>query len=495
MSTATSKANRLNLIHTVIGIAIMALFWFVIPPIAPITPIGMRVAGVFLGMVYLWSAVGSIWPSLLGVTLLGLSGIAGEDNPGYMGIKFVFKEAVGTDTVILILLGMVLFGAIEYLGATKYIARWFVTRRIINGRPYVFMFMFYLACFLLSAMTTPVISLLIVWTIGTDMLESLGVTKEDKLWPAFNFGVFYASTLGQPMLPFKGAILVVLGAYEKVTGITIAMLDWIIVNFVMGMLLVIIYMLFMAFVLRVDVSKIKAIHVDYFKKHPLPPINKAQRIILISLFVYVALVLFPGILPATIPGMGLLKRLGVVGVTAICLVVLMIVKVDGKPVIPFQKVASSQFNWGVLFLIISAVYAGNALSMDSTGIKPFLVQTLQPVLGGRSELAFAAIMFTVALIITNFANNAAMAVVLMPVIVGFSEQMGVNSEPFMVGVGMLVFVAMLTPAASPHAGMMHGKKDLISSSQIIAYGLPMCVVALIAYIFIGFPMAKTLFLS
>ena len=173
----------------------------------------------------------------------------------------------------------------------------------------------------------------------------------------------------------------------------------------------------------------------------------------------------------------------------------MILRVDGKPVLPFQQAASSQFNWGVLFLIISAVYAGNALSQDITGIKPFLVTVLEPVLGGRSEFAFMFIMFAVALVITNFANNAAMAVVLMPVILGFSEKLGLNSEPLMVGVGMLVFVAMLTPAASPHAGMMHGNKDLLAARDIYAYGFPMCLVALLVYGFIGYPLAKLLFLG
>ncbi|MFP5520880.1 SLC13 family permease [Peptococcus simiae] len=494
MSQAT-KQSMMPYIHAAIGIGIMALFWFVLDPVMTVTPIGMRVAGVFLGMVYLWSTVGSIWPSILGIILLGLSGVAGEEFEGYAGVKAVCMQAFGSDTVVLIMLAMVLFGAIEYVGATKYIARWFVTRKIINGRPYVFMFMFYLACFILSAMTSPVISLLIVWNIGMDMLSSFGVKKGDKLWTTFNFGVFLSSTLGQPMLPFKGAILVVLGAYEKATGITIDMLSWILVNFSMGMVIVLIYLAFIRFVIRVDISSIKNINTDYFTQHPLPAMTKQQKYVIISLFVFIVLVLLPGFLPKTLPGIGLLARLGVIGVTGFVIVALMILRVDGKPVLPFQQAASSQFNWGVLFLIISAVYAGNALSQDNTGIKPFLVTVLEPVLGNQSEFGFMFIMFAVALVITNFANNAAMAVVLMPVILGFSEKLGLNSEPLMVGVGMLVFVAMLTPAASPHAGMMHGNKDLLAAKQIYAYGFPMCFVALLVYAFIGYPLAKFLFLG
>ena len=40
------------MIHSFIGLAIVAGFWFA-PPIAPITPIGMKCLGAFLGTVYL----------------------------------------------------------------------------------------------------------------------------------------------------------------------------------------------------------------------------------------------------------------------------------------------------------------------------------------------------------------------------------------------------------------------------------------------------------
>ena len=51
-------------IHSLVGIAIMVVFQF-LPPMGGITPIGMKMVGAFLGMVYLWSLVDTMWPSLL----------------------------------------------------------------------------------------------------------------------------------------------------------------------------------------------------------------------------------------------------------------------------------------------------------------------------------------------------------------------------------------------------------------------------------------------
>lgn len=476
-------------LFTLIGLGIMAFFWFA-PAMAPITPIGMKVVGIFLGMVFLWSTVDSTWPSLLGLTLLGLTGLEGN---GYAGMKAVAMQAYGADTVILVLLGMVLFGSIEYLGVTKYIARWFVTRKIVNGRPYGFILMFFLACYFLSALTSPVISLLIVWSIGIELLESFGIRRDEPLWAAFNFGVFFVSTIGQPMLPFKGAQLVVLSAYSKASGDTMAFGPWILFNFIMSMILIGLFLLGMRFIFRVDVSKLQNISVEYFANDPLPPLNISQKLVLADLVAYIAMILAPGMLPKTVPGMKFLASLGVVGVTSLCIVVLMVILVGGKQVLPFQQVASKQINWGVYFLVAAAVYAAGSLSKPETGVNEFLIKYLTPILGGHSEFVFGLIMLIVALLLTNFANNAAMAVLLMPVILAFTGQMGVNPVPYVAGVGMLVFVAMLTPSASPHAGMMHGRPDVISKADIYKYGVPASIVALLLYVTLGMKIAHILF--
>ena len=117
---------------------------------------------------------------------------------------------------------------------------------------------------------------------------------------------------------------------------------------------------------------------------------------------------------------------------------------------------------------------------------------LNPVLGGQPEWAFVCIMLLVSLIITNFANNAAMAVVLLPIVVGFSEQLGIDPAPVFMGVVLMVFVAMLTPSASPHAAMMHGNTELYTQKDILSIGIPVCLFTWLSYSFIGYPLIKVL---
>lgn len=123
-------------LHLVIGLGFMFLFPM-LDPIEPITEVGMKVLGAFVGMVYLWSTVNSVWPSLLGLMLVAFSGYAGGDA-GYNDLKTVFMNAFGAETALLVMLGMFLFGLLDHVGCTQYICRFFMERKSLEGRPYLF---------------------------------------------------------------------------------------------------------------------------------------------------------------------------------------------------------------------------------------------------------------------------------------------------------------------------------------------------------------------
>ena len=486
------KRRSLYPLHVAIGVAIVVAFW-VAPPIEPITSVGMRCVGVFLAMVYLWSTVGPLWLSLAGLFLFAVSGYGGEGSEGFNG---VWLNAVGTSTVLLVLFTMVLFGALDEVGVTRYIARWFLTRRAFKGRPFVFLACFYAACFVLSALVSPITSLIILWPIAGRLMETLRVERGDGIWKFFYVGMFLVSTLAQPFFPFMGAQLVPYSAFAQMTAavgnpLEIPMLPYMAVDLIMTSLVMAVYLLIVK-LLRVDVGKLKAVDpAQVAEQMPLPRMDARQRAYSAMLPLYLAMVLVPTFFEGN-PLADALVSIGTLGVSVFWVVLFCAVRWRGRPLLDFKEVAYRQFNWGIFFMIAAAVYGASTLSDEATGVTDFLVEALSPVLGGQPEMVFVAIMFTVALVLTNFANNAAMAVVLMPVVLTFSEQLGINPVPVAIGVILMVFVAMLTPAASPHAGMMHGRKDLYSTRDILSIGLPMCAITLVAYIFIGYPLAKLL---
>ncbi len=491
-SQAGGKQKKdLYIVHCVIGFGLMAVFGLLIPPPDPITPVGMRIVGVFIGMVYLWSTIGALWPSVVGLLLVSLTGIGGA-----AGVNGVWLNAVGNYTVLLTLFAMTLFGAVDEVGDTKYIAKWFLTRKIFAGRPFVFLAIFYTCCFVLSTLVSPITGLIIMWPISLRLMEVMGIERTDKIWPFFFVGMFLCMTLGQPFFPFLGAQLIPVSAFQAMTAnmgtpYIVPMIPYMLVDLIMTTLVMAIYLLALK-LLRIDVSKMKAIDPQMVEETmPLPKMNFQQKAFLYMIPVYLLCLLVPSFIKGN-PVSDFLNTLGVLGTTVAFVGVFLVVRWNGKPLLDFTEVAYKQMNWGIFFMIAAAVYTATSLSSADTGVSAWLVKALTPVLGGQPEMVFVALMFTVALIITNFANNAAMAVVLMPVVIQFSNQIGINPMPVAMGVILMVFVAMLPPAASPHAGMMWGNKKIYTPGEIVKIGFPMCIITLVLYIFIGYPLCKAL---
>ncbi len=479
-------------LHLAIGLGFMLIFPQ-LSPIEPITEVGMAVLGVFIGMVYLWSTLDSIWPSLLGLMLVALAGYVPELK-GYAAVKNLFMTAFGTDTVIVLILGMVLFSALEYVGCTKYMARFFMSRKVLEGRPYVFLFIFFLCSYVIGGFTNPMASMLILWPIAIEMCEEYGYKKGDKIFYTMICGVYLASTLGQPMFPFKGASLVIVSAFEKVSGLSVNYGSYIAYNVIMSIILLVAFLLVVRFFIRPDVEGFKNITVAELTKEPLPKMNAQQLGFFLIVVVYIVALLLPNFAPKTIPLIAFLSNINVIGVSAFCIIIMMIIPYNGKPMLDFKAVARKSFSWDIFFLVAAALYVCNAMTAESTGIKPFLIQTLQPLLGGKPEIVFIFLLLAFALITTNFANNAGMAVVLIPVVLAFADQYpGVDSIVICMSICMMVFVALLTPAASPYCGMLHARKDLVEYKEIMQLFLPMVVIALVLYTLVGYQIAKILF--
>ena len=86
--------------HAICIVLLMTVFGF-LPPFGPLTPLGMQVLGIFIGMIWGWTIGETIWPSLLGLVLLGFC----EGNT-VMGI---LNTAFANTTLQQVLFSLLLF--------------------------------------------------------------------------------------------------------------------------------------------------------------------------------------------------------------------------------------------------------------------------------------------------------------------------------------------------------------------------------------------------
>ncbi|MDR2819352.1 MAG: hypothetical protein LBB60_02300 [Desulfovibrio sp.] len=466
------------------AIGILITFGFgCLPPVHPITPIGMKVLGIFLGMIFLWSFVSILWPSLLGIVALIIC--------GYAPLRQVVFLSFGDTVPVLVLFAMVLFGAIQHSGVTRYISRWFLTREIINGKPVIFSFIFIYATYILAALSATILpALLFMWAILYSVLEDVGYKKGDRYTAVMVIGTMFGAICGQAAKPFTGSALMIVGAYEKAAQTQIDYLHYMFFGFIMCSICIFLYALLIKFVFRPDMSKIKDISIDRFKKEQLPPMNRLQKIMTVSLFSYLVMVLLPSILPKSWPVIGLLSRIGPLGIVILFCAALVFFKLENKPVLNFKEIAGKYLVWDVYFLVCMAMAISSALTVDATGITEFLKTFLNPVLGGHSLTAFTCILVLFCVSITQFANNGVMGVLLMPVVKVFSEQSGANFEAIAILIIFALHIALLTPAASPYAAILYGNKDWISQGEIVRYGVIICLMTILAYTVIGIPLTN-----
>ncbi len=480
-----AKKNPMYYIHSAIGLLIVVAFFFM-EPIKPITPIGMKVLGIFISMIYLWSFVELLWPSLMGILMLGLS--------GYAPMPKVLSKAFGDVVPILVLFAMILFGAIQHHGIARYISRWFLTRKIINGRPNVFNFVFLFATYVLAALSANILpALLFMWSILYSVLEEVGYKKGDRYTAVMVIGTMIAATAGQAAKPFTGSALMIVAAFEKVSKTQMDYFPYMLYGVIVASCTVLIYTLLIRFAFRPDMSRIADINIGRFNREKLPPMTLQQKVYFAALFGYLTLVLLPSLLPKTIPFIGLLNRLGAWGIVIGFVVLLCLFKIDGKPIMNFKEIASKYVIWDVYFLVAMAIVVSDALTENSTGIKPFLTETLKPLMGNRSPYELTFIFTLVGMLITQFANNGVMGVLFMPIMQAFALENGSNPMAIATIIIFSLHIAILTPAASPYSAILYANKDWVSPKEVIQYSSTFFACMVVFYLVAGIPLLNVIF--
>ncbi|MCL2843584.1 MAG: citrate transporter, partial [Oscillospiraceae bacterium] len=246
----TTKARGIMFyLHLAIGVFFLFVFGRVFPTIYPLTEVGMQITGVFIGVIWLWCFVGFLWPSLLALVAFGLTDFASFGQ--------VLSMSFGHHVPILLLFSMILFGSPQHVGATRYITRWFLTRKVFNNRPIIFAFVFFFATYALSVAVNVTPSLILMWSVLYGVLKELGYKKGDKFASLMLVGTFLGSISGQASLPFTGSTLAILSVFETAADMTMPALQYILLGFIFTVLIFIVYCLFMKLILKpADLEKV-----------------------------------------------------------------------------------------------------------------------------------------------------------------------------------------------------------------------------------------------
>lgn len=113
MKTNKGPCSKSYYLKIAVFFLIMYGFGF-LPALEPLTPMGMKVIGIFLGLIFAWTTLGLLWPSIAGLLTLVILDT--------MDLNTAFALGWGSNTLLLILFMTIIAAIVEQSGVSQFIA-------------------------------------------------------------------------------------------------------------------------------------------------------------------------------------------------------------------------------------------------------------------------------------------------------------------------------------------------------------------------------------
>lgn len=336
-----SQATPLYLFNCAVSLTMMIGFKY-IPASEPLTPLGMEVIGIFIGMLYGWLIVGDLfWPSVAGMVLLGLS--------DYTTVAKAFQSGFGNNTVLLLFFFFIFTNIIADAGITNYIAVWLSRRKFAQGKPYMLSFLLAFTMFVLVFMVSATAGCLIMFPIIKEVARLYGF-EPGEAWPKHMIiGATYVACTGYMLLPFKSLPVVVFASYAQLSGQSINIGPYILCTIAMTVASMLIFLAVLKFVLKPDMSKITNNNIIF---EEIPRLNSYQRLVFGYFIVIIVLLLWPTFAPKAWTVTKLINSIGNTGILALSVVIfagLKMINHQGKE-ISMQMLCERGITWSLIFL-------------------------------------------------------------------------------------------------------------------------------------------------
>lgn len=489
MSAATSTRSKWYYIHVVIFLLITFGVGF-LPPIAQITPLGMKVLGAFLGAVYGWLFIALDWPSLIALLALGISGYTES-------VHELFITGWTFQSVSQSLLAYCFAEAIAQTSFTSYIANKMLAVKIFRGRPYVMITGILLAAVLMFLLHCGLAGLFLLWSLMGTIAKKAGLPKHNKFSGLMIPSIVVMFIIANLAFPFNPGSIVQInfftqGMAKAVPDITVPFVGWILWWILFNLIYIAIWVLFAKYVLRYKFPEIAAMGAE------LEALGDAkqkmtgdQKFGLAMLVGFLVGMIYPNIMPDNFPLVRVLSTLGLTGMLLLCLCIMCAYqKKDGKPFITMQGV-SKGIVWNIIWLLVATEPLANAFNAEECGIMNSIMTVITPILTQMSPMFFLVAALVILGLVTQVVHNLILMLVFIPLLCPMYMEMGGNPYVMFVGLVLMLSMALATPAASYTSALLFGEPTMEKKAAYIQ-GFTHFVFSLILFFIVGMPLANIL---
>ncbi|MGB4440285.1 MAG: SLC13 family permease [Sedimentibacter sp.] len=481
------KIEKSKLMMTMLSFAVMLLF-ILLPPIEPITPMGMDVVGVFIGTVMLLSLVDTVWPSLLCIPLFALTGV--------MTINEAIIGSIGSWITEFVIMSFVLTYALNATGFTARLTAYFMSRKFVSKSPWVFTVSLISLGMMVGLFLDPVPTVAFFMGFSNKIFKELGYKKTDRYPHMVTMALAFAINIAGGMTPISHPLAILgMGIYQNTVGKPISLFTYMVYAVPVGLIIYICLLIVLRIFFKPDLSKFENFDIKKVLEE-VKPMGLKEKITVATFFTVVLLWVLPGILTIVSPGSpvaAFLSKLGSTFPAIIAVVLLAFIEVDNEPVVDLKAAFSSGMSWGVIFLVSAAVLLGGAVTKESVGLSQFIVQNIVPVTKALPPFMTVFVIVGLTSLMTNFTSNV--TTITLMTSVGLSIALGsegLNPAGIALATTMTGALAYMVPASFASIAVLYGE-EYSDGTTIFKYGAVTVVITTLVVSLIGYPLSLLLF--
>lgn len=469
MSASVRKKKLVFAVHWIIIFACMLLFHH-LPLWGTVTEYGMKLLGIFIGLMWGWMFLDLLTPSLIAMMVL-LTTV--EDAT----LANICAQGLGSSNIFVMIVVMALAQYFQDSGLNRYLGDWFVSLKINVGRPWLFSAILLVATFLLSAFAQQIPAMLLMWVIVYSIADRAGMAKKHK-WITFMIvGICMTSSWGCIAVPWQFMGMIFLSTMTDATGITVNVLMYVAVWLLFTAATIVLYTLAGKFLLRIDVSTIENKDDIYADKRG-TKMNEEQKRAWIVLIIFALLLLLPNFLPKDWPIISQLYTLSTTGAVVLVLIVIAFFRNSetGGAQYNLDALFQKSSQWSLLIMCAMVFPLINMLESDQAGVVTSLVNLILPVI---ENLGITTCIIVTALLLgclTQFFHNLMLGLIFIPIGSTLMIQLGGSPVVMTLAISVALMSSLLTPAASTQSALMFGQVENTHKPHL--YQFAFCAVAI-----------------
>lgn len=467
-------------LHWLIYLVILLGIPLAVRPTGSLTQLGVYALAITVSTLYAWLTIGSIETSLLYMVLMIVVGVLGAND--------VWVASFGNSVFVTILVFVMLSECLKETGVIGKIANWFISRKLVKGRPYMFLGMFFLSNLAIGMFVENMSLAIIYIELAKTICSKVGAKKGDPFYTCMFMGILWCNTVISIASPIAHApVVLLMSMLETQVGVSVSFAQWFLIGIPFTAVMLLIMMLCVA-LWKPNAPGFQNLDIQALAETE-GPLRKEGKIalgvFLTAIFFTVSPEFLQGVFPAFTAFMARITTV----IPAMCAVIaLAVVRSGGKPILNIRT-ATKAVPLGALIFGGAVVAMSTPLSRADVGVTAWMGESMKPLVGSLPPVVIILILVILAVTMTNFLSNVVTMVVFFNIGISVLPQEPLLLAVFGVCIGFASSMATLTPSASIPAPLFFGEGH-VTMQNTFKYNMVFVLCAFAAVMLVIYPLSQ-----